>query len=175
MSGYDPAEIELWTDGSGTARGPIGFAWVLVHLRTGTVREGHAGGLTGTNNRAELLAVIYGLRALTRPCVVQVVTDSEYVGKAFPQGWVENWKKKKWVKVKNPDLWQELDREVARHEVRWRWVAGHSGVPFNESCDKRAGACRRAIIAALADGSPITGFSFPVVGELPPEQIELGA
>lgn len=168
-------DVELWADGSGTTSGPIGFAWVLVHGATGTVREGHAGALEGTNNRAELLAVISGLDALTRPCCVEVVTDSQYVGKAFPLGWVDAWKRKNWRKVKNVDLWQQLDELVSRHTVTWRWVAGHAGVALNESCDKRAGACRRAIIATLAEGSPITGLSFPVLDAPTSVQLALEA
>jgi ribonuclease HI len=167
------SEIELWADGSGTTSGPIGFAWALVHRPTGTVREGHAGALNGTNNRAELLAVIYGLRALKRPCAVTITTDSEYVGKAYPQGWVESWKRKNWRKVKNVDLWLALDKQVAAHDVSWRWVRGHTGVDLNESCDRRAGACRKAIIAALADGSPIAGLSFVVIDQPQSEQLAL--
>lgn len=167
--------IQLWTDGSGTSSGPIGWAWVLVHEPTGTMREGHGGGLEGTNNRAELYAVIKGFEALKRPCAVTVHTDSEYVGKAFPQGWIARWKRKQWRGVKNPDLWQMLDKLVQVHDVRWRWVPGHSGVALNESCDKRAGECRRAIKAALAEDSPISGLSFEIVDLPLGRQLALGA
>ncbi len=164
-------EVQLWTDGSGTTHGPIGFAWALVHVPTGTVREGHAGAYEGTNNRAELLAVIHGLMALKRSCAVEIVTDSEYVGKAYPAGWIDSWKRKAWRKVKNPDLWLELDREVQRQEsVTWRWVRGHSGVDLNESCDRRAVACRLAITEALAHRRPIDGLEFAVYGAPPVEQ-----
>jgi len=167
-------EVELWADGSGTTSGPIGFAWVLVHRPTGVIREGHAGEVEGTNNRAELLAVIHGLRALKRPVVVEITTDSEYVGKAYPQGWIDAWKLKNWRKVKNVDLWLELDREVSRHvKVTWKWVRGHTGHRFNESCDRRAGECRRAIIEAIKEHSPLTGLAFPVHGEPPKEQLKL--
>ena len=40
--------------------------------------------------------------------------------------------------VKNQDLWQALDAEVARHEVVWHWVKGHSGHPENEKADELA-------------------------------------
>lgn len=162
-------EVELWADGSGTNKGPIGFAWTLIHRHTGHVQEGQAGAVQGTNNRAELLAVIHGLEALKRPCSVLVVTDSEYVGKPFPHGWVDIWKGKQWRKVKNRDLWQRLDSVVARHTVTWQWVRGHSGLDHNESCDRRAGRCRRAIIAALTDGDPLSDLPFPVIDKWAPE------
>ena len=40
--------------------------------------------------------------------------------------------------VKNVDLWQALDAEVARHQIEWLWVKGHSGHPENERCDELA-------------------------------------
>lgn len=170
-----PAEVELWTDGSGTTNGPIGFAWTLVHKQTGRIVEDQAGAFDGTNNRAELLAVIHGLQALRRPCAVVVITDSEYVAKPFPSGWVDRWKYRQWRKVKNVDLWQQLDDLVAGHRVAWRWVRGHAGTPLNEGCDRRAGECRRAIIAALDSDQTNVLLPFAVFGEPPQPQLALEA
>lgn len=171
MSGLP--EVELWADGSGTTRGPIGFAWVLLHPATGRVREGHAGAVEGTNNRAELLSVIHGLRAIKRCCRVLVVTDSEYVAKPFRSGWIDVWKGKQWRKIKNSDLWLELDGLVARHQVSWRWVPGHTGYPLNEDCDRRAGQCRRSIVEALASGVSLGALPFDVVDRPQGEQLGL--
>ena len=95
-----------------------------------------------TNNRMELTAVIEGLRALRRPCRVQLVTDSKYVMQGITQ-WMANWKRNGWKTaarkpVKNVDLWRLLDTEVQRHDVDWRWVKGHSGNPGNELADRLA-------------------------------------
>jgi ribonuclease HI len=169
------ATVELWADGSGRTKGPIGFAWSLAHLATGVVLDGQAGALEGTNNRAELLAVISGLKALKRSTSVEVVTDSQYVCHAYPRGWVASWKRKNWVKVKNADLWHELDKLVSQHEVGWRWTRGHVGTPLNEACDKRAGQCRRAINDALAAGTPIDELEFDVIDWQRDEQLPLGA
>ena len=49
-----------------------------------------------TNNRMELMAVITGLEALTRPCEVEVISDSKYVTDAFNQHWVDGWLKRNW-------------------------------------------------------------------------------
>ena len=40
--------------------------------------------------------------------------------------------------VKNEDLWKELDRLAAQHQVSWQWVKGHAGHPENERADALA-------------------------------------
>ena len=76
----------------------------------------------------ELTAVIEALQALRRPCDVELVTDSKYVMHGITE-WLANWKRNGWKTaakkpVKNSDLWQQLESEVARHRVQWRWVKG---------------------------------------------------
>ena len=95
-----------------------------------------------TNNRMELMAAIKGLEALTRPCQVDLTTDSQYVRKGITE-WIVNWRKNNWrtaakKPVKNSDLWQMLDKAVAAHEVQWHWVKGHSGHVENEIADDLA-------------------------------------
>ena len=95
-----------------------------------------------TNNRMELIAVIEGLRALKRPCQIELITDSKYVLQGINE-WVHNWKRNGWKTaarkpVKNVDLWRQLDDEVHRHEIDWRWVKGHSGIAGNEQADQLA-------------------------------------
>jgi len=92
----------------------------------------------------ELTAVIEGLRALKRPCEVELNTDSKYVMQGINE-WMHTWKRNGWKTaarkpVKNFDLWQQLDDEAARHSVHWKWVKGHSGVDGNEHADRLANA-----------------------------------
>ena len=87
----------------------------------------------------ELKAAIEGLRVLKEPCTVYLTTDSKYVMDGITL-WIENWKKNKWKNaskkdVKNKDLWIELDSFVAKHDVKWNWVKGHSGHEKNEIAD----------------------------------------
>lgn len=151
--------VDLWTDGSGTSQGnPGGWAYVLrtVHPTTGEVfeREGCGASNDTTNNRMEMTALLEGLRALKRPSIVVVHTDSEYVMKPWTMGWIAKWENRGWVKVKNVDLWLALKTEVERHMVTFEWVKGHSGVNLNERCDKLAGGeRRRAIELKVADRS----------------------
>ncbi len=88
------------------------------------------------------MAAIEALKALKGKCQVELTTDSVYVKNGINQ-WLENWKAKGWKTankkpVKNQDLWQELDQQVARHQVSWHWVKGHSGHAENEIADELA-------------------------------------
>ena len=89
--------------------------------------------------------MISGLQALKTKSDVEVVTDSTYVAKGCSEwmtGWKRNgWRRKdgsQWKPVKNAELWQQLDEQVNRHEVKWQWVRGHNGHPGNERADDLA-------------------------------------
>ena len=133
--------VDLFTDGACRGNpGPGG--WGAVLRFNGSERELFGGEQTTTNNRMELMAVIRGLQALTRSCDVAVTTDSQYVKNGITQ-WIHNWKRNGWrtaakKPVKNDDLWKLLDEAVARHQVSWHWVKGHSGHPENERADALA-------------------------------------
>jgi ribonuclease HI len=95
-----------------------------------------------TNNRMELTAVIEALNALNGSRKVLLHTDSKYVRDGITS-WLKNWKQRGWKTadkkpVKNQDLWEALDEAVNRHEIEWRWVRGHTGVPGNEEADALA-------------------------------------
>ncbi len=133
--------VEIWTDGACSGNpGPGGWGAVL---RYGEAEKELSGGENDTtNNRMELLAAINALEALTRPCIVDLTTDSQYVRKGMTE-WLRGWKAKGWKTaskqpVKNKDLWQRLDALTQEHEVAWHWVKGHAGHPENERCDELA-------------------------------------
>lgn len=140
--------VEIFTDGACSGNpGPGG--WGAVLRWRGQEKELFGGEPATTNNRMELTAAIEGLRALQRPSVVVVTTDSSYVKNGITS-WIANWKRRGWTTadrkpVKNVDLWQALDAEVDRHEVRWEWVKGHAGHPENERADELA---RRGVESA---------------------------
>ena len=149
-------EVTIFTDGSSRGNpGPGGYGVVLRYIDS--AGRAHEKELSGgepetTNNRMELTGVIEGLKALNRPCRVRVVTDSRYVADAFGQHWIERWQKTGWKKadkspVLNTDLWQELLRVMAPHEVTFEWVRGHAGHPENERCDRLATSAADQMIA----------------------------
>ncbi|MDM7858726.1 ribonuclease HI [Thiopseudomonas acetoxidans] len=133
--------VEIYTDGACKGNpGPGGWGALLRYQ--GNEREIFGGEPATTNNRMELMAVIQALTALKRSCQVELTTDSKYVMQGVQQ-WLENWKARGWKTaskqpVKNQDLWQLLDEQVQRHQVQWRWVAGHTGHPGNERADELA-------------------------------------
>ncbi|HET7730430.1 MAG TPA: ribonuclease HI [Usitatibacter sp.] len=133
--------MNIYTDGACKGNpGPGGWGALLEF--DGTEREMFGGEPVTTNNRMELMAVIEALTALKQPCRVILHTDSQYVMKGITE-WIRGWKAKGWKTaakepVKNVDLWKRLDEAVARHDVHWVWVRGHSGHDGNERADKLA-------------------------------------
>ncbi len=133
--------VVIYTDGACSGNpGPGGWGSVLLY--NGHRRELSGGESQTTNNRMEMIAVIVALETLKRPCAVELHTDSKYVMQGITE-WLPNWKARGWKTaakkpVKNVDLWQQLDAAVARHDIDWRWVKGHSGVPENERADELA-------------------------------------
>ena len=140
--------INIWTDGACLGNpGPGG--WGALLRWNGHEKTLSGGEANTTNNRMELMAAIQALEALKRPSAVVLTTDSQYVRKGMTE-WMANWKKNGWKTaakkpVKNDDLWRRLDAAVARHQVRWEWVKGHSGHPENEMADQLASEAARSL------------------------------
>ena len=135
--------IYLYTDGAASGNpGPGGYG---VVLRCAGIEKELSGGFAHTtNNRMELMAVIVGLEAIKwSNATVEVWSDSTYVVKAITEGWLENWIRKDWKKVKNPDLWERFVPLYRAHNVTFHWIKGHNGHPENERCDKLAVAAYR--------------------------------
>ncbi len=134
-------KIEMFTDGACSGNpGPGG--WGVILRAGGTEKEMSGGERATTNNRMEMMAVIKGLQALTKPSEITLYTDSRYVLDGATK-WILGWKKNGWKTadkkpVKNEDLWRTLDAEAARHSIRWQWVRGHDGHPENERVDALA-------------------------------------
>lgn len=145
-------DVQIYSDGACSGNpGPGG--WGAILRSEGHEKELFGGEELTTNNRMELTAVIRALEALKRPLRVCVYTDSQYVQKGISE-WIRGWKQRGWKTadrqpVKNVDLWQELDRLAAQHQVEWRWVKGHAGHPENERADELA----RRGIAAIRQGA----------------------
>ena len=133
--------VEAFTDGACKGNpGPGG--WGVLLRMDNQSREIFGGEGATTNNRMELTADIEALAALKEACTVELTTDSTYVKDGVTR-WMENWERNGWrtaakKPVKNQDLWQALKAQVARHEVNWHWVKGHSGHPENELADMLA-------------------------------------
>jgi ribonuclease HI len=135
------AQVVIYTDGACKGNpGPGGWGALLQY--NGHERELSGGEAQTTNNRMELTAVIRALASLKRRCPVAIYTDSQYVKNGI-QRWIHTWKRNGWrtadrKTVKNVDLWQELDRLAAKHQICWYWVRGHADTPGNHRADELA-------------------------------------
>jgi ribonuclease HI len=145
------AQVVIYTDGACRGNpGPGGWGAILMY--GGREKELCGGELATTNNRMELMAAIRALEALTRPCTVELHTDSQYVKKGISE-WISGWKARGWrtadkSPVKNEDLWKRLDAARARHTVDWRWIKGHAGHEMNERAD---GLARKGMLETLGE------------------------
>jgi ribonuclease HI len=144
-------QVVIYTDGACSGNpGPGGWGAILTLGEN--VKEICGGEPDTTNNRMELMAAIRALEALTKPCSVELHTDSTYVMKGISE-WIHNWKRRGWrtadnKPVKNDDLWRRLDEARGRHQVTWKWVKGHAGHPMNERADELA---RKGLTEARAN------------------------
>lgn len=131
-------KITIFTDGASRGNpGPGGYGVVLQTERH--KKELSAGYKLTTNNRMELLAVIAGLEALRQKgSEVVIYTDSKYVADAVNNGWIFEWERKAFRKKKNTDLWRRFLKIYRQHNVTFKWIEGHSGIPGNERCDRLA-------------------------------------
>ncbi len=134
-------KIQMYTDGSCLNNpGPGGWAALLRYQ--GKEKMFVGGQTDTTNNQMEMTAVIEGLKALKKPCEIELHTDSKYVMDGF-QKWLPGWKKRHWKKadkkpVLNKELWMRLEQLASSHTINWHWVKGHSGHEENERVDDAA-------------------------------------
>lgn len=171
--------IELYTDGSSLRNpGASGLAYLIrVWVdpdNTGTPEpqliEGSQGFRLSTNNRMEIMAVIYGMKLILEKIQsgefngysqIDTFTDSEYFANAINQNWISKWVSNNWMTsgfrntppkpVKNKDLWQqiiEIQDKAKSLGINWTitHVKGHSDNDFNNRCDELA-------VAASNNGS----------------------
>ncbi len=147
-------DVILFTDGACSGNpGPGGWAAILKHPSTGSVRDLSGAHPETTNNRMEMTAAIEGLKALKagKRMRVHLVSDSQYVIYGLTQ-WIDGWLANNWRRgkkagsppVKNVDLWKELYALSQQHDMTYEFVRGHTGHPENEACDRMA-------VAAIAN------------------------
>lgn len=121
--------VTLYSDGSTRTNPGVG-GWAAVLCYGEHQRELSGGSGRTTNNRMELAAVIEGLRALTRPCRVKIISDSQYIVHGinvwFPQWFRDGHTEVPSRKVMNRDLWNILFGLAQVHGMRAEWVRGHA-------------------------------------------------
>ncbi len=132
------SKIVIYTDGACSGNpGHGGYAAILIYGNKKKIISGHED--FTTNNRMELKAVIEALKAIKKKNIpIEIYTDSTYVQKGVNL-WLENWKKRGFKKVKNVDLWIELDKLINSFKhIKFIHVKGHSGNSLNQLVDSLA-------------------------------------
>ena len=133
--------IKIYTDGSCIGNPGFGGWAAIIFLKDKKVKIKGKKKNT-TNNQMELMAPIKALKKIPTGEKVQIFTDSNYVKMGITE-WIKSWKRNNWKtsnkkKVKNKDLWKELDYLSKKHQIKWFWVKGHSGDAANEEADQLA-------------------------------------
>jgi len=133
--------LNIYTDGACKGNPGIG-GWVALLNYGNSIKEIKGFSKETTNNIMELTAVIKALKSLNRSCNIIITTDSNYVKNGITD-WINNWKNNGWKTakkqpVKNKNLWVELDKLASEHNIKWKWIKGHSGHPENERADQLA-------------------------------------
>lgn len=162
-------KIVVFTDGACSGNpGPGGWASILAYPE-GKIHELGGQGEHTTNNKMEIMGVLQALRALqSDKRTVVIYTDSTYVIRGATQ-WLFGWKRKGWINsegvaVSNRELWEEMDRVLAKRpkgSVEWKYCRGHRGVPGNERCDEIAVKMSQRKWADLYQG-PLVGYGVAI-------------
>jgi len=134
-------KIIIYTDGACSGNPGVG-GWGAILMFKEHEKKISGGNKETTNNQMEIRAVIEALKTIKKPAEIIIYTDSKYVMDGITK-WIFGWKKNGWrtadrKAVKNSELWQELDCEVSKHKIEWRWVKGHSGDKYNDIADELA-------------------------------------
>jgi len=133
--------VKIYTDGSCIGNpGNGGWAAILLINEKKIKIKGYK--KNTTNNQMELTAPIKALKKIPISEKIEIYTDSKYVKIGITE-WVTKWKKNNWKtsskkKVKNIDLWKELDNLNEKYQIKWCWVKGHSGDILNDEVDQLA-------------------------------------
>ena len=133
--------VIAYTDGGCRGNPGIGsWAYLLINAQNGQALARADGEADTTNNRMELSAVLFALRALKNEGTeIEIRSDSTYTIDCCTK-WMPGWKSRGWTRkggpIKNLDLITALDDELVKHVVSFTWVKGHSGDRGNDFVDE---------------------------------------
>ena len=133
--------IKIYTDGS-CLENPGNGGWAAIIFMNNNKKIISGRKKNTTNNQMELMAAIEALKKIPKDQEVQMYTDSKYVKMGITE-WIKKWSQNDWKtsskqKVKNIELWKELNDISKKHKIEWHWVKAHAGNPNNEEVDELA-------------------------------------
>ena len=125
--------MEIYTDGACNSQaGGIGIVFIINGKKSYEFSKKIN---NTTNNKCELLAVIYALHAISKPIdSITIYSDSQYVLGCITKGW---------KRTKNADLWKLFDKVYDKAinlcpSIEFKWVKGHAESEYNCLADKLA-------------------------------------
>ena len=138
--------VRIYTDGSCLSNpGAGGYCAIMQWGPFEKVLTG--GESNSTNNRMELTAVVEAISAVKneKDISIDIYSDSQYVvsNAMSVSVWKKNGWRTKYGKIKNVDLWQRFESEMAKRKdcyITFNKIPAHSGVVLNERCDGLAKA-----------------------------------
>ena len=127
--------MNIYTDGACHGSTKIGGIGVVFTKNNKIIYKFNKKFIDTTNNRMEILAIIYALHAISKPIdIINIYSDSQYAIGCIT---------KNWARKKNTDLWQLFDKVYSKaktlcHNIQFNWVKGHDINEFNNSADELA-------------------------------------
>ncbi len=144
--------IRIFTDGSAIGNpGPGGWGAVVIH---GGRRREMSGAYPWTNiSEMELVAAVEALRSVPAGSRIQLHSDSELLIHGM-RGLVFRWQRQGWrngrgAALQHRDLWLQLLRLSCELNIRWKWVRGHNGHPWQSRADALAYGAARSLAVPL--------------------------
>lgn len=127
--------MDIYTDGACHSSTKIGGIGVVFVKNNKIIYKFNKQFTDTTNNKMEILAIIYALYAISKPIdIINIYSDSQYAIGCIT---------KNWTRKKNTDLWQLFDKVYVKAKtlcpnIQFNWVKGHDINEFNNISDKLA-------------------------------------
>ena len=103
---------------------PSKYCVVLTTEKNGRVHEKViAEDRKASTNSNTIQAAIAAMKALNRPCMLDIYVNNDYLTGPIRNGWLTAWQRNGWKnakgkEVKNRAQWQELAALMAQHSIR---------------------------------------------------------
>jgi ribonuclease HI len=140
--------IRVFTDGSAIGNpGPGGWGAVVIEGKR--LRE-MSGAFPWTNiSEMEILAAVEALRSIPTGSRIELYSDSELLILGM-RGYVFRWQSQGWrnrrgAALQHRDLWLQLIQFNLELKIRWKWLRGHNGHPWQSRADALAYGAARSL------------------------------
>ncbi len=127
--------IRIYTDGSYKPTTDQGGYASIITEDDKVIKILYQGYIHTTNNRAELMGVLYSLEYFKEPKNLEIYSDSSYIVSSINNGHVYRWIIEQDDSKKNMDLWIKIVDLLHFHKVKFFWLKGHNNNKFNELAD----------------------------------------